>query len=69
MIHARRLVSPAPHELVVEELELEDRPPPGGILARAAATAVSAGTEIDDAVVRLPVSVTVPSAPVDPDGV
>jgi 2-desacetyl-2-hydroxyethyl bacteriochlorophyllide A dehydrogenase len=46
VIRARRLVSPAPHELVVEKHELPDRPPPGGILARAATTAVSAGTEI-----------------------
>jgi L-iditol 2-dehydrogenase len=43
---AARLVSPAPHELVLEEHELPERPPPGGILARAQTTAVSAGTEI-----------------------
>jgi len=46
MIAARRLVSPAPGELVVADHELPDRPPAGGILARAEITAVSAGTEI-----------------------
>jgi L-iditol 2-dehydrogenase len=46
VIRARRLVSPVPHALVVEEHELPDRLPPGAILARADVTAVSAGTEI-----------------------
>lgn len=45
-MRARRLVSYAPHELALEDHELPDRPPPGGILAEAAVTAVSAGTEI-----------------------
>lgn len=45
-MRARRLVSRAPHELAVEDYEVPDRPPPGGILAEAAVTAVSAGTEI-----------------------
>ena len=45
-MRARRLVSRAPHELAVEDHELPDRPPPGGILAEAAVTLVSAGTEM-----------------------
>jgi L-iditol 2-dehydrogenase len=45
-MRARRLVSHAPHELALEDYELPDRPPPGGILVEAAITAVSAGTEI-----------------------
>src|SRR5918992_207104 len=45
-MRARRLVSRAPHELAVEDHEVSDRPPPGGILAEAAVTLVSAGTEI-----------------------
>ncbi len=43
---ARRLVSPAPHEMLLEEHEVPDTPPPGAILAEAAVTAVSAGTEV-----------------------
>jgi L-iditol 2-dehydrogenase len=45
-MRGRRLVSHAPHELALEPHELPDRPPPGAILAEAAITAVSAGTEI-----------------------
>src|SRR5918992_1384781 len=45
-MRARRLVSRAPHELAVEDHELPDRPPPGGILAEAAVTLVSAGPEM-----------------------
>ena len=43
---ARRLVSPAPREMVLEEHEIPDSPPPGSILAEAAVTAISAGTEV-----------------------
>jgi L-iditol 2-dehydrogenase len=43
---ARRLVSPAPHRMVLEDHELPETPPPGAILVEAAVTAVSAGTEI-----------------------
>jgi len=45
-MRARRLVSHAPHELTLEDHDIADEPPPGGILAEAAVTLVSAGTEI-----------------------
>jgi L-iditol 2-dehydrogenase len=45
-MRARRLVSPAPHELALEDHEIPGEPPPGGIVAEAAVTLVSAGTEI-----------------------
>jgi L-iditol 2-dehydrogenase len=45
-MRARRLVSHAPHELAIEDHEVADRPPPGAVLAEAAVTLVSAGTEI-----------------------
>ena len=45
-MQARRLVSPVLHEMIVEDHEVPDRPPPGAILAEAAATLISAGTEI-----------------------
>ena len=46
MIQATRLVSPVPHELVLEPFELPEEPPPGAILMQAEMTAVSPGTEI-----------------------
>jgi L-iditol 2-dehydrogenase len=45
-VRASRLVSPAPHRMELETHEIPDTPPPGSILAEAAVTAVSAGTEI-----------------------
>lgn len=45
-MRARRLVSHAPHELTLEDHEIAGEAPPGGILAEAAVTLVSAGTEI-----------------------
>jgi len=45
-MRARRLVSPAPYQMTVEEYQLDDAIPAGGVVLRARATAVSAGTEI-----------------------
>lgn len=45
-MRARRLVSPAPYQMAVEEFDLDPTPPPGGALLEAGVTAVSAGTEI-----------------------
>lgn len=45
-MRARRLVSPEPFKMTVEEFELEDQPPVGQVLVEAVVTAVSAGTEI-----------------------
>src|SRR5262245_48866791 len=45
-VRARRLVSPMPHQMVVEEVDLPDTPPPDGLLLEAAVTAISAGTEV-----------------------
>jgi 2-desacetyl-2-hydroxyethyl bacteriochlorophyllide A dehydrogenase len=46
MIEAARLVSPAAGEMVLEPFTLPEAAPPGGILVRAEATAISSGTEI-----------------------
>lgn len=43
---ASRLVSPRIGEMVLEEYEIPDEPAPGGIIARAEATIISAGTEV-----------------------
>ncbi|HEU5416895.1 MAG TPA: zinc-binding alcohol dehydrogenase [Streptosporangiaceae bacterium] len=43
---ARHLVSRRPGQLALEEHDVPAQPPPGGIIARAAATAISPGTEV-----------------------
>jgi threonine dehydrogenase-like Zn-dependent dehydrogenase len=45
-VRARRLVSPAPYAMAIEEFDLPARPPPSGLLLEAAVTVVSAGTEV-----------------------
>ncbi len=45
-MRARRLVSPQPYRMHLEEFELDDHPPAGHVLVEAAVTAISAGTEI-----------------------
>ena len=45
-MRARRLVSPAPYQMTVEEFDLDDTPPSGSVLVKAATTAISAGTEV-----------------------
>jgi 2-desacetyl-2-hydroxyethyl bacteriochlorophyllide A dehydrogenase len=45
-MRALRLVSHAPFQMTVEEFDLDDAPPPGAVLVKAAVTAISAGTEI-----------------------
>ncbi|HUE75593.1 MAG TPA: hypothetical protein VMP10_02095 [Chloroflexota bacterium] len=47
-MRARRLVSHAPHQKAVDEFYLDDTPPPGSVMVRAAITAISTGTKIDN---------------------
>jgi hypothetical protein len=46
VMRAKRLVSYRPGQMTVDSHDVPGEPPPGGILARAAATAISPGTEV-----------------------
>src|ERR1700754_4169124 len=53
-MHAQQLVSPVIGAMDLAPIELPDEAPPGGILVRAGATVISAGTEVPTSLGRTP---------------